>query len=166
MGGVGWFVLLAACAAVGQSPSGSRAQVMTSSGALLSLDSLLGGRMQGEIMREIDDPHTGDRWLLVRSDEFPGGPGRMVLVSSVRGAAGSAQPIVEAPAPPVIRSGDRLVVEEHTAVVDAVLEARALGPAAVGAAFHARLAIGGRVVRVLALGEGRAALQPETEMRP
>ena len=39
-------------------------------------------------------------------------------------------------------------------MVDAVLEARALRPAAVGAVFEARLAIGGRVVRVVALGPG------------
>ena len=30
---------------------------------------------RGEIVREIDDPHTGDRWLLVRDASHPGGPG-------------------------------------------------------------------------------------------
>jgi flagella basal body P-ring formation protein FlgA len=63
---------------------------------------------------------------------------------------------------PVIFAGDRLVVEEHTARADAVLEARALSSAAPGAAFNARLTVGGRVVRAVALGPGHAALQPET----
>jgi hypothetical protein len=67
---------------------------------------------------------------------------------------------------PVIRVGDRLIVEEHTAVVDAVLEARALNPAAVGAPLDVRLTIGGNVVRVVALGSGRAALVAEAGMRP
>ena len=58
---------------------------------------------------------------------------------------------------PLIRSGDRLVIEENSAVVEARLEAVALGPAAVGAEFKARLAIGGRVVRAVALGPGRAS---------
>ena len=42
------------------------------------------------------------------------------------------------------------MVEEHTAVVDARLEAVALGPAAKGGEFRARLKIGGKVVRVIA----------------
>jgi flagella basal body P-ring formation protein FlgA len=66
---------------------------------------------------------------------------------------------------PVIRAGDRLTVEEHTAVVDAVLEARALAAAAMGAALDVRLTIGGRVVRAVALGPGRAALQSENGVR-
>ncbi len=122
---------------------------------------------EGQLVREIDDPHTGDRWLLLRNEQFPGGPGRLVLAggSSQRvgrrshragGERGSRSTVL-----PVIRAGDRLMVEEHTAVVDAVLEARALSPAALGAAFEVRLTIGGRVVRVVALGPGRAALQPE-----
>jgi hypothetical protein len=157
-----------------QAPGGSRAQVMVSSGGLTSEGSA--GQVQGQLYREIDDPNLGDRWLLVRNNEFPGGPGRLVRVTAggraVAGeraegqAAESAGQPAAAPSLPVIRSGDRVVVEEHTAVVDAVLEGRALRPAAVGAVFEARLAIGGRVVRVVALGPGRAELMPETEARP
>ncbi len=66
----------------------------------------------------------------------------------------------------VIRAGDRLIVEEHTARVDAVLEARALTPAALGDAFDVRLTIGGNRVRAIAMGPGRAALQPMTGIRP
>ena len=51
------------------------------------------------------------------------------------------------------------------------LEARAMNAAAAGAVFAARLTIGGKVVRAVALGPGRAvlqaqALQPETGARP
>jgi hypothetical protein len=124
------------------------------------------------IVREIDDPNTGDHWLLVRNDQIPGGPGRLVLAAAHRKASGGAAlPTArlsagEAEFLPVIRTGDRLIVEEHTARVDAVLEARALNPAAPGAAFDVRLRIGGRVVRAVALGPGRAALHPEAEVRP
>jgi hypothetical protein len=128
---------------------------------------------RGEIVREIDDPHTGERWLLLRNDQVPGGPGRLVLVhrnepgGAVRQAVGRVAAEAGAtPVPPVIRSGDRLIVEEHTAVVDAVLEARALAPAAAGSALAVRLTIGGRVVRAVALGPGRAALQPESGVWP
>jgi flagella basal body P-ring formation protein FlgA len=72
----------------------------------------------------------------------------------------------EAEVLPVIRAGDRLIVEEHTARVDVVLEARALNPAAAGSAFDVRLAIGGNRVRAIALGPGRAALQTITGERP
>jgi hypothetical protein len=122
----------------------------------------------GELVREIDDPHTGDRWLLMRNDANPGGPGRFTLVTAGRTPA-SGEPANPAPPvrlQPVIRSGDRLVVEEHTAVVDAELEARALNSAALGSVFNVRLAIGGKVVRAVALGPGRAALKPEAGVRP
>jgi hypothetical protein len=162
-----------------QTPSGGPAQVMLSSGGLVP--GLGQSGQQGEILREIDDLHTGDRWLLMRNDQNPGGPGRMVLVTADRrpiamsaqqgagqvGAghteAGHAE---EAVAPPIIRSGDRLIIEKHTAVVDAVLEARAVTPAALGATFDVRLTIGGKVVRAVALGSGRAAFQTLTGARP
>lgn len=65
----------------------------------------------------------------------------------------------------VIRAGDPIQIEEHTAMVDATLEAVAMGNAATGAALRARLKSGGRVVRAIALGQGRAQLAPE-EKRP
>jgi len=155
-----------------------------------------GKAIQGEVVREIDDPHTGQRWLLVRDGQLPGGPGHLLLagqaqaervpsgqVQTRQSQAGPVQTetikkepgnasgqIVAAPVElrflPVIHAGDRLVVEEHTPVVDALLEARALNPATRGSELDARLSIGGRVVRVVALGPGRAELQPQTGGRP
>ena len=174
-----WGMASVVCA---QSPAAtaSRAQVLLSSGGI----GAAGGQANpsGEVLREIVDPHNGEHWLLLRQNTLPGGPGRLVLVASDRGDGirkqqaqstetqvrmrlgthSSSQPDLQstliAPALPVIRSGDRLTVEEHTAHVDAVLEARALGAAVAGAVLEARLTIGGGVVRVVALGPGRAAL--------
>lgn len=114
----------------------------------------------GEIVREIDDPHTGARWLLVRDSTHPGGPGRLMLVRGLREGVRSGEPGIE-PFLPVIHAGDRLIVEEHTAVVEARLEAVALGPAVVGSPLDARLKIGGNVVRIVALAPGRAAFLAE-----
>jgi hypothetical protein len=115
---------------------------------------------QGEIVREIDDPHTGGRWLLTRDPVHPAGPGRLVLVARFRPEYRPIQPGVEPPRP-VIHAGDRLVVEENTAVIEARLEAVALGPAVVGSPLDVRLKIGGKVVRAVALGPGRAAFLAE-----
>jgi hypothetical protein len=117
--------------------------------------------IRGEIVREIDDPHLGDRWLLERDPSHPGGPGRMVLLSGVRPGSGAAGRQPWTPTP-VIRLGERIVVEEHTPVVDARLEAVALNPAMAGSVFNVRLSVGGRTMRAVALGPGRAVLEGET----
>lgn len=117
-------------------------------------------------VREIDDPHSGARWLLMRDAEHPGGPGHLVpLGPGERGMLELTGPGRVAAAP-MIRAGDRIVVEEHTGVVDAVLEAVALGPAVKQEPLQARLKIGGRVVRVIAIEPGRARLSPRRETRP
>ena len=97
----------------------------------------------------------------MRDPVHPGGPGRLVLVAgpgiepASAGSSDRKRPARSAaklaPLHPVIHAGDALIVEEHTAVVDARLEAVALGPAVEGASFGARLKIGGRVVRAVAV---------------
>lgn len=124
------------------------------------------------IVREIDDPHNGTRWLLIRNSDHPAGPGVLMMVSD--GATGTRQRksdgatlAIDAQAlSPVIRAGERLIVEESTPVVEARLEAVSLGPAAVGSPLDVRLKVGGKVVRAVALGPGRAALRAETGVRP
>ena len=116
----------------------------------------------GEIVREIDDPHTSERWLLMRDPSRPGGPGLLLLVASARtelrqAALGAATPA------PIIHAGDRVVVEEDSAVVDVRLEAVAMGPAVLGAGFKVRLSIGGNVVRAVALAPERAAFLEKRE---
>jgi hypothetical protein len=193
VGRLRWIALLAAAVALPGYGQAGRPAGAVSSPRLLKIfatpaqgEIAQGKAVQGEVVREIDDPHTGQRWLLVRDGQQPGGPGRLLLAGQApaeqvlsgpvqaktirREPGGASRQIAAAPAElrilPVIRAGDRLVVEEHTPVVDAVLEARALNPAARGSAFEARLSIGGRVVRVVALGPGRAELEAETGGRP
>ena len=63
----------------------------------------------------------------------------------------------------MIRAGERLVVEENSAVAVARLEAVALASAVIGSNFEARLTIGGMVVRAQAIAPGRAELLPQRE---
>ena len=131
------------------------------------------GMAAGNVIREIDDPHTGDRWLLTRDPGRPGGPGRMVLASSLgepdregpRGAPLTARRQISRPLP-VIHTGDRLIVEQDSALIKARLEAVALGPAMFGAQFNVRLIPGGQAVQAVALGPGRAAFAPDPGVRP
>lgn len=119
-----------------------------------------------ELRREIDDPHTGLRWLLFRDPAHPGGPGRLVPVASSAttpsAASESASPPIQPPRP-IIRAGDRVIVEQETPIVDARLEGTALGPAQPGSALRVRLRIGGQIVSALAVAPGRATLQPIAE---
>jgi len=112
-------------------------------------------RQGAEVLREIDDPANGGRWLLERDEEHPGGPGLLVLVEQ-GGPTRTAIRRKAAEAVPVIRAGDRVLVEAHTAVMDAELEGVATMPAAVGSEFAVRLKMGGRVLHALAVGPGRA----------
>jgi hypothetical protein len=171
-GKLAWAVLLAAIGALvlpavgrpaarGDGDPG-RAPVVTESAAPPVGEEALPAR---DVIREIDDPHSGEVWLLFRNPSHPGGPGRLVLAaqearSSARAANHHDQ---SAEALPVIHAGDALIVEEHTAVVDARLEAIAMSSAAKGAQLKARLKIGGKVVRVVALERGRAVFAPDGE---
>lgn len=127
------------------------------------------------VVRELVDPNNGDRWLLMRDPGNSAGPGRMVLAA--RGGAPekvkpadvsslASRQLNFATQLPVIHCGERLIVEENTPLVIARLEAVALEPALPGSPLNVRLAIGGKVLRALALGPGRAVLLTESEARP
>lgn len=158
-GAIAW-----ALAAAGQAPTGN--QVASSAPLSSSSPVASPAPVGGPIVREIDDPHTGDRWLLVRNSDKPGAPGRLILASAPAGSP--AVPGKDAPPPPlpVIHTGDRLIVEENTSLVQARLEAVALGPALIGSPLKVRLLLGGAVVRAVALGQGHAAFAVETRRRP
>jgi hypothetical protein len=147
---------LAAPSAFGQAAASSVARhlVMLSSPAPRSSSQV----PAGEILREIDDPSNGDHWLLVHNADHPAGPGLLLLVSGIRIQARQAGP-VEEPVVPVIRAGDRVIVEENTPLVEARLEAVAMSPAMAGSSFNARLNISGKVIRAVASGPGRAIFQ-------
>jgi len=128
-----------------------------------------------KVVREIDDPNTGGHWVLARDLEHPQGPGRLFLLanlgdraesSHLGGLSGVIPEFNPALLRPVIRTGDRVVVEENTPVAEARLEAVALGPAAKGSAFNVRLRIGGKVERAVALSPGRAAFYVDVKVSP
>jgi len=144
-------VLLTAGLANGQTPSPSPSQTSIHVAA------------PGPVLREIDDAPLRHRWLLERDLSHPGGPGRLVLAAwnAPRAISSAASTSTPPSVPPVIRLGDRLIVEEDSPVAEARLEAVALSAAALGAPLQVRLTIGGRTTRVLALGPGRAGFAPE-----
>jgi hypothetical protein len=108
------------------------------------------------VFREIKDPQSGADWVILPNAANPGGPGRMVLERQVSPSNATAEAKKIAPIV-AIHLGDRVVVEEHTRVAEAYLEAVALEPAVAGGSFRVRLKIGGKVVRVMAIAPGRAA---------
>jgi hypothetical protein len=123
--------------------------------------------------REIDDPFLGTRWVWIRDLNHPGAPARLVCVQSAHRDSQPAspgtprgKPLVPQQILPVIRSGDALIVEDDNPIANARLQAVALGPAAVGSVFEAKLKIGQRPIKVIALASGRAKFAPQFEVRP
>ncbi len=124
--------------------------------------SAAGGRIVNErIVSERTDPGTGARWMLMRDTEHPAAPAHWLLVEAGReraAGAGAAAPGEKL----MIYAGDRIVVEEQTSVMSAWLEATALTSAGTGGELRARLAIGGRVLAVRAIGPATAEMEEET----
>ena len=155
---------------IGTASADSRLRIVLASSGSTSVPSLVPGRL----IRVIEDPNLGDRWMLCRNLDHPGGPGSLLHVaaqSAVKwnrlGGAESTNSLERDPAAirPVIRAGDRVIVEENSAVAEARLTAVALESATVGSAFNARLEIGGKVVRAVAMRTGQALFQPQLEVR-
>ncbi len=132
------------------------------------------------VRREIGDPSSGARWLLGRDINRPGGPGRLVLAESesadsnpkpgtddnpMSKSASRAICARRSSPRPIIRAGDRLVVEEHTALVELRLEGVALASAVAGSQFNVRLKFGGGTVRAIAKAPGVATLVTERRAR-
>jgi len=165
--GAALIIVSAALAAHGQAPTGTG----TRGGVSLAPAGVSPTQApaSGEIVRTIDDTHTGAHWLLMRDAGHPGGPGRLVIVEGTRNRTAQNQAEIEPSHTefrPVLRAGDRLIVEENTLRVEARFEAVALGPAAQGAVFKARLKIGGKVVRAVAVSAGHAVFAPEEAAQP
>jgi hypothetical protein len=110
------------------------------------------------------DGQTGAVWALVRDRAHPADLPRWLLVEAGNTMDDAARPVRREP--PVIHAGDRIVVEEHTAVADARFEAMALTSAPKGDRLRARIAIGGRIVLAQAIGAGEAeAINGNAEAR-
>ena len=135
----------------------------------------------GRVVRTIEDPGTGARWLLICDANDPGGPGRLIAgkntgtfantgslatgVEPGRNRVHDSTMVHGSAIAAAVRSGDLLIVEEHTATAEAYREAVAQGTAAVGSLVNVRLKAGGKVVRAVVLGPGRAALAPAVGVR-
>ena len=128
------------------------------------------GAPHGRLLRAIDDPSVGTSWLLYEDAEHPGGPARLVQVALGEAGAGRAssraKEMPDDSRHPIVHAGDRLTVEEHTPVADSKLAAVALSQAREGEEFEVRLEIGGRVLKAVAEGAGRARLAGESGVRP
>jgi len=125
---------------------------------------------QRKMFREITDSNSGARWILWSDPAHPGGPGYLAPAPREAGTEALKNRIGKsdmnlAIAAPCIHVGDKIVVEEHTAAADVSLEAMAMEPAGMGSPFQARLKIGGKVVRAVALATGRATLAPAAEVK-
>ncbi|MGA2849007.1 MAG: flagella basal body P-ring formation protein FlgA [Terracidiphilus sp.] len=118
------------------------------------------------MVREIEDPNSGVCWLLLVNPLHPGEPGRLVRTDTACGRNSQSKasgPGARVAVPPVIHTGEKVILEEHSPVVDGRLDAIALNPAAAGERVRVRLLVGGRVVRALAAGPGRVALEDEEQ---
>lgn len=114
------------------------------------------------------DPGTGEAWELIPDPRHPGGPGLLIRTEHrPRPSTPISHPIPSgSPASVSIRTGDSIVVEDHTEAADVRLNAVALAPAAVGETFFAKLMPSGIVVRAIAAAQGCARLAPLKAERP
>lgn len=118
---------------------------------------------------EIDDPHSGVRWELMRDPSHPGGPGRLTQMPGKENGNGKRRMEVPSRPAPVIRAGDRIAIDEDSSVAVIHLEAVALRPASIGTDIPVRLQ-GGSLFHAVVLGPGRATLalahRPSSEVQP
>lgn len=98
-------------------------------------------------------------WRLVRRDARDPGPGRWIARSArdcqLRGQDTEAS---AATVQPVIRPGEELDIEEHTAIAEIHLRARSLGYARAGEPIRVQISPLGSPFGAIAVGPGRAVL--------
>ena len=126
-------------------------------------------------IRIFEDPSTHLRWTLLQNLSRPAVPARLIRASNNPNCAATSAVECGLPgavsfqpaADPVIHVGDALIIAEHTQVLDAQLEATALGQAAAGEPLRVRLKSSGHILFVVADGPGRATMHAGTrEVRP
>jgi hypothetical protein len=121
-------------------------------------------------VRILDDPGTGRRWLLVQQVARPEAPALLPQMPDnhscsklpLEGSEGRSPTTAnQNPARRVIHPGDFVILSEYTPVSDALLEAIALQPAAIGQALTVRLKSGGHLLRAVATSPGHATVLAE-----
>jgi hypothetical protein len=124
---------------------------------------------QTRVWREVTDPCLRQHWQWIVDARHPGWPARLVLIGGRDGPADAGR----APAV-VIRSGDRLTVDQNSGALTARFQAIALESAAPGELLQVRLTLAGDqpygvnsaaitpgpVIRVIATGRGEARWEP------
>ena len=167
-----WTLLVAAFAILSGSATFSSAQPLAPPEVIPTQG--LNGAPQ-RVLREIEDPATGMRWLLFHNQMIPNGPGRLLAIGAgnpaalqTKGSAAStgSNPMLRPPLPVIIRGGDVVTVEEVSALVKLQMEGIALGPAKLGNTLQVRLTVGKHVVSVVALGPGRTRLAASSLVQP
>lgn len=124
------------------------------------------------VIRSFEDASTHQSWTVVRDKKQPAAPARLWGPTILRGAGcasaeESREALLQTASRLIIHAGDSLIVDEHTAIVDARLEATALNAAAGGERLKIRLKIGNRIVEAVAIEPGRAEMVPAMrEARP
>ncbi len=118
------------------------------------------------LLRVIPDPGAHSVWLLQLDPLHPAGPGRLTEVrapgmSSDLQGSGVGNPALPNPALSLVRTGDHILIEQHTPQVDSWLSGVALEPAGLNTTFRLRLA-GGQVLRAVAIHAGKARLAPQS----
>jgi hypothetical protein len=142
--------------------------VLSRAGYVNTNPRILYGPGQRSIFREIVDPHSRERWVLLRDVVHPEGPGRLVPTKPegelrAFGKGGEMSEETSAVLAPCIHAGDSVVVEEHTATAEVSVEAIAMEPAATGSLLHVRIKIGDKVLRAVALAPGKVELARAAE---
>jgi hypothetical protein len=126
----------------------------------------------GLIRADILDPCLGQRWQLATDPAHPGGPWRLVLVSSgLNSSDGMGRNAEVLRDRLVIHSGDRVTVVQRTPVLEARFDAVALGSAVAGQRLRVRLNTerssagnaNGLILDVLATARGQVRWQPDEE---
>ena len=120
-------------------------------------------------LREIEDPGTHQRWLLIQDQERAAGPAFFVRELRPSWCASFVAATTNSPSHfaarlrqlPVIHAGDAVLLSAHTKISDAEFEAIALGPAAAGDPLRVRLKFGGFTARAIATAPGRVTLADE-----
>ena len=117
------------------------------------------------VIRSFEDASSHQSWMVVRDKKQPAAPARLWGPTMLRGAGcasaeESREALLQTASRLIIHAGDSLIVDEHTAIVDARLEATALNAAAGGERLKVRLMIGNRVVEAVAIEPGRAEMVP------
>lgn len=124
------------------------------------------------VIRSFEDAGTHRSWTVVQDKKQPAAPARLVeaAIHPTVGRASaeeSGEASLQMASRLIIHPRDSLIVDEHTAIVDARLEATALNAAARGERLKVRLKIGDRIVPAIAVEPGRAEIvSASREARP